>query len=74
MILNEETTVYVACPSGTATGGPELLHQLVHSLRLLGVNAYMYYLPVIDNPVHNEYKCYSNPYVRSIKDDPKSVQ
>jgi len=64
------TKVYVVAPANTATGGPELLHQLVHCLRNnLGIKAYMYYVPASHpNPVHPEYKQYNNPYVRKIED------
>jgi hypothetical protein len=39
-----ETKIYVACPANTATGGPELLHQLAyHFINDLGIKAYIYY-------------------------------
>lgn len=30
--IYEQTKVYVLCPAYLKTGGPELLHQLVHTL------------------------------------------
>lgn len=36
--------IIVVCPNGV-TGGPELLHQFVHELRLIGQNAYIAYFP-----------------------------
>ena len=30
--IKNNTKFYVACPANIATGGPELLHQLVHKL------------------------------------------
>lgn len=30
--IYEQTKVYVLCPAYSKTGGPELLHQLVHIL------------------------------------------
>lgn len=39
------TKVYVCCPKGIVTGGPELLHQFVHSLRIKGIDAYILYYP-----------------------------
>lgn len=30
--IYEQTKVYVLCPAYSKTGGPELLHQLVHTL------------------------------------------
>ena len=69
------TKVYVAAPANAATGGPELLHQLVYHLRRkLNVNAYMYYIPNdYRNPVHSEYKQYNNPFVRNIEDSDKNI-
>ena len=37
--------IFVCCPKGVITGGPELLHQFVHSLRMKGVDAYVLYYP-----------------------------
>lgn len=37
--------IFVAAPGETVSGGPELLHQLVHELRSLGIEAYISYLP-----------------------------
>ena len=70
IVIYPNTKVFVVAPAATATGGPELLHQLVFHLRNdMGINAYMYYIPPnVPNPVHHEYKCYGNPYVREIDD------
>jgi len=64
------TKVYVVAPANTATGGPELLHQLVFHLRKdFNIEAYMYYVPSdLHDPVHPEYKQYNNPYVEEIED------
>ena len=40
---NSETIIYVHAPAGSATGGIELLHQLVDYLRNNGKNAYIVY-------------------------------
>lgn len=37
--------VFVCCPGGVVTGGPELLHQFVHELRENNVDAYIIYSP-----------------------------
>lgn len=37
--------IYVLCPAGAVTGGPECLHQLVHTARRLGFDAHMVYDP-----------------------------
>lgn len=57
--------IYVAAPANTATGGPELLHQLCYTLRQNGFDAIMYYYHEKENlpPVNSEYTEYHNPYV-----------
>ncbi len=69
------TKVYVVAPANTATGGPELLHQLVFRLRNhLNIDAYMYYVPAdLPDPVHPEYKQYNNPYVEDIEDKKENI-
>lgn len=65
--LKTSGKVYLICPAHTATGGPELLHQLGNKLRKLGVEAYMHYLPAgHKDPVHPNYLHYQVPYARSI--------
>jgi len=41
--------IFVCCPAGAVTGGPELLHQLVDALRKLGHDAFISYYP-FDKP------------------------
>jgi len=57
--------IYISCPAGVATGGPEALHQLGHHLILLGFNAFMYYYhsPESTGLVHENYKKYDVPYI-----------
>lgn len=68
--INKDTKIYVACPANSATGGPELLHQLVHELVNLGFDAYMYYYRRIENknPVHEAYIAYGNKFIDDIED------
>jgi len=75
LMINENTKIYVAAPAGVATGGPELLHQLVYHLRNdLGRDAYMYYYPsTSNNPVHPAYRDYNNPFVHHIADEPQNI-
>lgn len=40
-MANKTNTIYVLYPRGLRTGGPEALHQLVHTLRKLGQEAYL---------------------------------
>jgi hypothetical protein len=76
-----DTRIYVGCPANFATGGPELLHQLVYHLRRdLNISAYMYYYNFNDekfsSPVHPEYKIYGNPYITGfdeIEDNEKNI-
>ena len=74
LIINNDSKIYVACPANIATGGPELLHQLVYELSLLGVDAYMYYYNTTDSvsPIHDAYKKYQNKYVNIIDDNKKN--
>lgn len=73
MIVERDTSIYVICPAYSASGGPELLHQLVYSLRKNGLDAYMYYFPFVEDPVHSDYRFYENPFVRSIEDQHKNI-
>jgi len=57
--------ILVCCPGGIVTGGPELLHQLVHELRDLGHDAYICYYPF--DSVHecpDAYADYNAPQAR----------
>ena len=72
--IKKTTKFYVVVEANSATGGPELLHQLVHNLRNLGFDAYMYYIPNDhSNPIHKEYVTYDNPFVRDIEDNVNNV-
>ena len=63
-----EFKVVVFC-STAKTGGPEVLHQLVYQLRLLGKNAFVCYYPFdIKHNVHDEYLKYETP-ICSFDDD-----
>lgn len=68
--INKNSKVYVLCPANIATGGPELLHQLVYNLRNnLKIEAFMVYMDSRnDNPVHKEYEFYNNVYTDKIDD------
>ena len=50
--------VYVLCPAATVTGGPELLHQLVHTLRTNGRKAAIVYYPFGAREVPEAYRKY----------------
>jgi hypothetical protein len=73
-----DTKIYIACPANSATGGPELLHQLAYHLRNdLQIHAFMYYYDFrpgkFESPVHPEYRVYELPYALEIpKNDDNS--
>lgn len=73
--VKKNSKVFVAAPAGYATGGPELLHQLVYHLRNdLGIDAYMFYYPENHpNPVHPAYSNYGNPYTKRIEDSHENI-
>ena len=87
--INNKSVIYVVCPSNVATGGPELLHQLVYKLNNFGYTAKMVYIDNSmvsrfktiskksrhKNPVHPFYEKYNNPVsnITVIKDDPSSI-
>lgn len=59
--VKKDTTIYVACPAKVATGGPELLHQLVFKMNQLGYIAKMFYYPNNEkDPVHPLYKIWKS--------------
>jgi len=43
-MINSSGKVYILCPAFVATGGPESLHLLCHTLRRQGIDSYMVYL------------------------------
>jgi hypothetical protein len=65
---------YIVAPANSATGGPELLHQLAYKLKRYGKTVYMFYIP--DNypsPIHHNYKQYYLDFVREIEDNEQNV-
>lgn len=72
--ISSDTQIYVVCPAQIATGGPEVLHQLVSTLRQLGHQAFMLYLPLDHpDPVHPQFREYQNPFVREVVDEGKNI-
>ena len=67
--------IYIFCPAGYATGGPEALHQLGHYLNVLGFNAFMYYYqsPESKGLVHDNYKKYNVPYVDELENNNQHI-
>jgi hypothetical protein len=74
LTISADSKIYVTCPAHVATGGPEVLHQLVHTLRRLGHQAFMLYLPLDHpDPVHPQFAEYGNPFVREVADEEKNI-
>ncbi len=74
LIINSTGQIYVACPANVATGGPELLHQLVYELNHLGLNAFMYYYNLEKgSPIHENYVKYNNPFVYKVDDQNNNI-
>lgn len=63
--------IYVFAPANYASGGPEALHQLAHSLQKNGFNVCMYYYEYNKNlhktPRHKNYDIYNIPYIENIE-------
>ncbi|MBQ3727586.1 MAG: hypothetical protein II902_11140 [Selenomonadaceae bacterium] len=80
MKLYPDSKVYIFCPGNVHTGGPESLHQLASQLISFGVQAYMVYGQLGDNPfnpqdpVHDAYKKYHVPYLTRLEDTEKNVK
>ncbi len=72
--LTKDTIFYVACPPNYATGGTELLHQLVHKLIKMGYKAKMFYIDAKSgDPVHDNFKIYNIEWVNEIVDSKNNV-
>ena len=47
--LKKAKEIYILCPGGIQTGGPELLHQLAALLQSMGRKSYIVYYPLKQN-------------------------
>lgn len=68
-----DSSIFIACPAGVVTGGPELLHQLCSTLVSKGFRAFMYYFG--DSPIRTpaEYQKYNCPVADSVADLPRNI-
>lgn len=58
--MKKSPRVFVYCPYGNATGGTELLHQLVHKIGALGIQSSIVYWPAqSDAAPHEAFKAYN---------------
>ena len=73
----EAEKIYVVCPANSKTGGPELLHQLVHELTQTGHKAFIVYTGIYDHSYKTigEYSKYINSYLLpdEIKDNQENI-
>lgn len=53
--------IHIACPGGFATGGTELLHQLVHTLRGMGKDCFIHYYERPEQGRPAVFDCYDAP-------------
>ena len=65
--------IYVLCPSFSTTGGPEAAHQLVHSMRRHGHQAFLHFRPYNPDPTLLEFAEYDIRYVQKIEDDERNL-
>lgn len=71
--ITPNTIIYIASPS-IASGGPELLHQLCHTLISLGLDARIYYFDTDSlSPKPAEYNCYQTKTTFTIDDHPSHL-
>ena len=73
--LKPHSKIYVACPPNSATGGPELLHQLVYKLNERGIDAQIFYYPpgFNGNPIHPNYREYVDTWAEKVDDHPDNM-
>jgi hypothetical protein len=73
--VSKDTKIYIACPAGVATGGPELLHQLGFVLKsIFPISVYMFYYPVkTKKNIHPDYEKYNIPFSQQIEDSKKNI-
>lgn len=73
--MNKFNKIFVYSPTSQATGGTELLQQLVYKLRLKGQDAYLVYTaPLAGSQVEKIFvPRYNNPYVEEVEDDKNNL-
>lgn len=72
--INKKSIVYVLCPANFATGGTELLHQLVDALIKFRLNAKIYYFPNnTQNPTAKRFEKYKINIAHKIDDTDSNI-
>lgn len=72
----QNTKIYIGCPYGLVTGGPESLHQLVSELNNMGREAYIFYYNVKNTEkvkVPDKYKKYNIKIAQKIEDKNSNI-
>lgn len=72
--ISDNSKIYVYCPAGYTSGGPELLHQLVHLLNNNNKDAYIVYIGDKPHVVPAEYKNYNIKIAETVEDNEKNVE
>ena len=75
MEIHENTTIYITCPAGMVSGGPELLHQLCSELLRRGLHAFMWYPDAEADkiPQPKVYRKYLVPTAEVLSDRPENI-
>ena len=71
--FKDSTKIYIICEPCYVTGGTEAIHQLVHKLRSIGHDAYVFYHTEVPNPKPDIYKNYNTKHVFKISDNPNDI-
>lgn len=77
--LTERSNIYIVAPPYTASGGPELLHQLCAVLNQKGFHAYMFYreklkrTQIYENPIPDRFLHYHTPHIAEIEDSKENL-
>ncbi|WP_413587448.1 hypothetical protein [Bdellovibrio sp. HCB274] len=71
--LKPDSIVFVQCHPRNATGGTELLHQLVYKLRRCNIDARIFYHPWLPSPTPDRFSVYDVLVADKVIDRPENV-
>ncbi len=77
--LTVGSQIYIVAPPYTASGGPELLHQLCAILNQKGFHAFMFYREklkksqIYEKPVPERFLHYNTPFIAEIEDSKENL-
>jgi len=69
----KDTKIFVLCPAGVVTGGPESLHALVWKLRYYGHDAKMVFYPEMKDPSPKQFSHYRVRWTGEIRDEKENI-